>query len=300
MKEIIKLFENIKTDTSLSPEKDFVNSTELTLRKLAQKNKRKKNYYYISVVATTLALFVMAFFWLFILNGNQTINLASTISGQSNQLPLLLSEEPLVYIYHSHNRESFKQELNVDDARQAYDKNINITLVGERLSNSLKSNSVVTVHDTTDFFAIMKEKGISDTNAYLESREVVKNALKDYQELKMVIDVHRDTIPRKESTIEFNGENYARISFTFSSDETNKNNLKLAEAVHNEINQRYPELSRGIIVTESEQRSANYNQDLFDGNLLLSIGGIENTLDEEYRTTDILAEVIQVIIQNQH
>ncbi|MGG4201809.1 stage II sporulation protein P [Peribacillus frigoritolerans] len=39
-----------------------------------------------------------------------------------------------------------------------------------------------------------------------------------------------------------------------------------------------------------------YNHDLFANSLLLQIGGVENTIDEEDRSVELLAEIIDEIL----
>ena len=47
---------------------------------------------------------------------------------------------------------------------------------------------------------------------------------------------------------------------------------------------------------QSNEIKETYNQDIIGESVLLNIGGVENTLEEEYRTVDVLAEVIREII----
>ncbi|WP_141431647.1 stage II sporulation protein P [Bacillus sp. 03113] len=42
-----------------------------------------------------------------------------------------------------------------------------------------------------------------------------------------------------------------------------------------------------------------YNQDLLDNSVMLEIGGVENTLQEEYRTVNVLAEIIKDILKDE-
>ena len=57
------------------------------------------------------------------------------------------------------------------------------------------------------------------------------------------------------------------------------------------IDEKYPGLSKGVITKEGPSSNGVYNQDLHENALLLEIGGYENTLDEMYRTADVIAEV---------
>ncbi|GAJ41448.1 putative stage II sporulation protein [Parageobacillus caldoxylosilyticus NBRC 107762] len=51
-------------------------------------------------------------------------------------------------------------------------------------------------------------------------------------------------------------------------------------------------MSRGIIEKDSHSGNGVYNQDLSPNSVIIEIGGIENTMDELYRTADALGEVL--------
>lgn len=64
-------------------------------------------------------------------------------------------------------------------------------------------------------------------------------------------------------------------------------NVQLAEQFHDMLEEAYPGLSRGVIV-----KNSMYNQSLSDNSLIIEIGGVDNTLEESYRTAEALADVI--------
>lgn len=109
----------------------------------------------------------------------------------------------------------------------------------------------------------------------------------------MVFDIHRDSRKRSDTTIKLNGKDYPRIAIIISrSIKYYEESLKFAECLHNKIEEKYPSLSRGVMVKDNPPKQNTYNQDLIGHSVLLDIGGPENTLDEEYRTADALAEII--------
>lgn len=115
--------------------------------------------------------------------------------------------------------------------------------------------------------------------------------------VKVVFDIHRDSIARKDSTFIANGKEYAKVALIVS--RTSKNydeNVDFAELLHAKIEQKYPGISRGVIVKNGKAQST-YNQDLIGESVLKNIGGIDNTLEEEYRAADILATIIKEIIE---
>ena len=73
-----------------------------------------------------------------------------------------LEEKPVgedrVYIYHTHNTESFYPHL--PDESTDHDGKVNITLIGERLGEGLEKRGIGTIVDTTDVAALRSEKGM--------------------------------------------------------------------------------------------------------------------------------------------
>ncbi|WP_245976790.1 stage II sporulation protein P [Oceanobacillus arenosus] len=55
-----------------------------------------------------------------------------------------------------------------------------------------------------------------------------------------------------------------------------------SEIFHEILKNKYPGVSSGIRMTEGPDRGI-YNQDLFPNTLLIQIGGVDNTLEEEYK-----------------
>jgi stage II sporulation protein P len=131
--------------------------------------------------------------------------------------------------------------------------------------------------------------------SYEVSREVVNKAIENNSSIKMAFDIHRDSNIRKYTTINLKGTNYARIVFVVSSSSENyEENKKLADHLHSKIEEEYPGFSRGVVVKSSSNinEQSTYNQDLFNSSLLLEVGGVENTLEEEYRTVDVFANIV--------
>ena len=96
------------------------------------------------------------------------------------------------------------------------------------------------------------------------------------------------------TTKTINGTDYAKSLFVIGTGHADfGKNLKLAEKLHYMIEKKYEGLSRGVFEKERDNRNNGiYNQDLAENTLLIEIGGVDNTLDELYRTVDVLAEII--------
>lgn len=206
-------------------------------------------------------------------------------------------QKPLVFIYHTHNQESFMPEINVKEPQEAYHNTQNITLIGDKLRQELKERDINNIHDNRDIMGITEKRDLSFAQSYQVSRESLQEAIENNKNIKMVFDIHRDSQKRSATTLKIGEKEYARVSFVISnSNENFERNKKFAELLHKKIEEKYPGLSRGINLQSNESKET-YNQDIIDESVLLNIGGVENTLEEEYRTVDVLAEVIKEVIK---
>jgi stage II sporulation protein P len=200
------------------------------------------------------------------------------------------NNEPLVYIYNSHNRESFLPDLpNVKDADKAYDAKKNIEQAGTAMLEELKKNGVPTLQTLEDYWT----QGSFD-DAYDYSRVTVQKVLKEHKNLKLIFDIHRDSLPRDKTTVKLNGVDHAMVYFIVGggnnphSDQNEATAMKLQEY----LKQMYPGLTRGVWKKGPASYDTRYNQDLNPNMVLIEIGGPGNSLEEEKRTATLLGKVV--------
>jgi stage II sporulation protein P len=289
------LFDLIKETYPLTPSATFVSSTENKLRHAARKLKRKRKIKQFSFASSGLALFVIAMSWLFLFSGKEVITNQFYAFGEGKLTSTVNDQEPLVLIYQTHNQESFSSETNTQEPDKAWHETQNITLVGDRLSKALKERNINSVHDKSDVMESTNQRGLTFVQSYEVSRDVIKEAIKNNSSIKMAFDIHRDSKIRKHTTINLRGKDFAKICFVISSSSENyEENKEFAHHLHSKIEELYPGLSRGVLVKSSSNKKeqSTYNQDLLNNSLLLEVGGVENTLEEEYRTVDVFAEVV--------
>lgn len=202
----------------------------------------------------------------------------------------------IVYIYHTHNRETFHQS----DDEVKYSKINNITRVGQRLGQALEEYGIGVDVDTTDISGKVIQKNLNYAASYDVSREVVKKHLQKEKETKFIFDIHRDAIQRDLTTIKIGEKNYARIAFVIGGENKNyKKNLRLATELHERLNKRYEGISRNIVVKKGKGVNGVYNQDLSENALTIEFGGVGNHLYEFYRTAEVFAEVLADYIQEE-
>lgn len=213
--------------------------------------------------------------------------------NQKEKPTLTTDGRKVVFIYSTHNRESFLPHLpEEEDPGNAYHGEVNITKISERIAKTLEGNGIGTTVDFTDFMSVLNEKGWKYWRSYDASRPVVQEAIAQNEHIQYIFDVHRDSLPRNKTTKKINGKNYAQVLFVVGAENKNyEKNLTLATKLHHLLKDKYPGLSKGVITKEGPNSNGVYNQDLNDNTLLMEIGGYENTLEEMYLTADVIAEI---------
>ncbi|GAB2703772.1 stage II sporulation protein P [Paenibacillus thermoaerophilus] len=218
-------------------------------------------------------------------------------SGQSGTGAAPGAGEKLVFIYHSHNRESYLPELKskgITDPDLAYDAEVNVGLVGKRLQERLEDKGIGTAHSTTDYPSEIK--GFNYAKSYAYSRGTVQEALAMHPKARLILDIHRDSLRRERTTATIGGVDYAQIYFVIGKKNPHwEQNSKLAEQLHAILEKNLPGLSKGVY-GKSTHGNAEYNQSLSPHNLLVEIGGPDNTLEELYRATDALAAAVAELL----
>ncbi|ASS76113.1 hypothetical protein CIG75_14870 [Tumebacillus algifaecis] len=197
------------------------------------------------------------------------------------------SDKPQVYVYHTHNRESFLPDIGKTLADQAYDDKKNIEQAGKWLLAELENGGTPGMQTTTDYWQFPYPE------AYDFSRPTVEKVLQEQKELKLIYDIHRDSGERDVTTRKVNGEDYAAVYWIIGGGNPSyPKNAEVATKLDGYMKKMYPGLSRGVW---SRPYNANfdtrYNQDLNPNMVLIEIGGPFNTLAEVERTSKAIAKV---------
>jgi stage II sporulation protein P len=199
----------------------------------------------------------------------------------------------VVYVYFTHNRESYIPYLKgVKDADSAYHSQFNVTKIGDQLKTSLEDRGIGTFIDKTDIQGILNKKHLTYAKSYQESRPVVQAAMASNHDLNYLIDIHRDSQRKPQTTVNVNGKSYARLAFIIGGKNPNyEKNAKLAKELHDLLQKKYKGLSRGVMIKNAAGSNSIYNQNLSDNALLIEFGGVDNTFEELNRSADALADV---------
>lgn len=211
-------------------------------------------------------------------------------SSGDGALPATTGGRKVVFVYHSHPRESWVPELNVKRANEAEDSKTNITMVGSRLRDKLEELGIGSVHSGADYPTSVQ--GYNWNYSYKYSLQTVKEALAQHQDITFLFDLHRDSAPREITTASIGGQDYARVYFIVGKKNTRwEQNEAFARSIHEKLEENYPGMSRGIW-DKGSGGHAEYNQSVSPNSILVEVGGPFNTLEESYRTADALAKTI--------
>lgn len=193
--------------------------------------------------------------------------------------------EGRVAIYHSHASEAF-----IPSNGEARSENFSQTVVqlGQVIVDVLASNNIPVIHDRKYHDQVYNK-------SYVESRKTALGILASAPDTLLLIDVHRDGVGktaeagREVTTATINSRPAGQIMFVLSSAHENwQKNNRVANDLHNLLEDKYPGLSRGILI----RLNSTYNQDLHPGAILVEIGGHWNTLEEAVYGAELFADVL--------
>jgi len=200
--------------------------------------------------------------------------------------PAPAAGSPVVAIYNTHNAEGY---IPTDGQAKREGENASIAEVAQYLGDLLEKKHGIpavvdrTIHDYPDW-----------NKSYTQSRRTMVKLLREYPGLRLVLDIHRDSLPGNDSqTVSIGGRKAARILFVVGSYQPKSSsgakppNLALAEKLSGFLDEDFPGLSRGVRI-----KPGTYNQDLHPGALLIEIGNTHNSLEEARRAAEALAEAL--------
>ena len=217
---------------------------------------------------------------------------------------------PLVLVVHTHGTECYlhnEKSLPFSSDYQAYyneaetktrtqDVTKNVVAVGEVFCKALENEGIGVIHCTEMFDR-------DDYNsAYSKSGKAIEKYLKEYPSIKLVIDLHRDSlvsadkIKIKTSASDIS-DGCAQVMLVVGSDAGGspnpgwKRNLALGLQIKEVMDKSYPSLARPIFF-----RGARYNQHLPYSSFLLEVGSCGNTLEEAKTAAILSAKCVASVI----
>ena len=190
-----------------------------------------------------------------------------------------------VYLYNTHDLEQYKDFIQ--------NIKINVGNASLLLSNNLKSIGID---------VIVEKQKVSDltnndlSKSFDTSKILIENIIQN-ENIDLFIDLHRDDEKKEVTTLELNGKKYAKVKFLVG--RKNKNymlNYNLTELINRKIKEKYPDLTRGIVLNDNY----TYNQELSEKIIFINIGGYENDIVEVKNTIDLLGPIIKEVLDEEN
>ena len=210
--------------------------------------------------------------------------------------------EPQVLIVHTHTSESYMEE----DLGYYYDsfyprsedKTKTVCAVGDAITNSLKNAGINTIHITT-------VHDTTYTGSYKRSAESINKCLKEHPSIKVILDIHRDSIEGNDGekikpTFVYDGKKAAQIMIMAGYDSDGslnfpdwRYNLRFALRLQQCAEDMYPGMTRPLYFGNFA-----YNMYINTGSLHIEVGTDANTVDEAVYTGELLGNVIAKTLAN--
>ena len=210
---------------------------------------------------------------------------------------------PLVLIIHTHGTEAYSKngaisfpEEERDYARTA-DTDKNVVAVGRALVDELIKNGIPTAHCT------ILHDSVQYKDSYARAEDTIKRYLAEYPTIKLVIDVHRDSIVRSSGEVvrpvtEYNGQAAAQVmcvvGSSWAGDEcpTWEDNLSLALKLRRELNEECDSICRPTYL-----KGNTYNQEIAPYSLLLEVGSQGNSLEEAMLSAKLVGKTLSKLVR---
>lgn len=217
------------------------------------------------------------------------------VSQEKGISPVPNTGKDVAFIYHSHSWEAFLPSLpgkKTADEAVSLNERKNIIAVGKKLKDELMKRGIGASHSTSNVTEELKKKNWNYNYSYALSRETVKEVMAQKSSINYLIDIHRDSQPKKLTTTMINGKPFARLFFIVGKENKNYDrNLALAKELNKKLEEKYPGISRGVFIKTKDDGNGVYNQDLSSQSMLLEFGGVENNNTELDNSIEAFAEI---------
>lgn len=212
-----------------------------------------------------------------------------TITKHINDPTNDVIDNPIVYIYNSHQLENYDSSNY-----EPYNITPNVMMASYLLKEKLNNYNIPTIVEEGNINEFIKINNWDYNYSYIASRYFIEEAKRKYPSIKYFIDLHRDSVIKEYSTAIINDISYAKVLFVVGLDHDNyKGNLDFANNVNNRL---INGISKGIIKKSGPNVNGIYNQDISSNALLIEVGGYQNKIDEVYNTIDVLANTLKEVI----
>lgn len=210
---------------------------------------------------------------------------------------LKFNGEPEILLYHTHTSEAYLDSFTgfyyTDMNTRTQNQDMSVVAVGEAIKEKLEQAGIGVIHDKT-------VNDLRYNGSYSRSWEVLQSNLEMYPSIQITIDIHRDSMTTEagvkyKPTAEIGGRKAAQVMILAGCDSDGswgdfpdwKENLHLALRLQKKATEKYPELMRPMLFSNSK-----YNMNATKGSLLIEVGTEVNTAAEARYSGDLIGEVL--------
>lgn len=180
-----------------------------------------------------------------------------------------------VYIYNTHQQEGYSEGKTVVDG-------------SIELANILQEAGIEVVYESNDFSKYLKENNLDYNYSYYASNHYLNEALVNYGGFDLVIDFHRDSVPRENTYIDIENRKYAKMMFVVGGLSVNKDHIiQISDTIASLIDKQKQGVMKKTMVRESY-----YNQEVYKNMVLIEVGSDTNYYDEISNSTKLLGKAI--------
>ena len=198
----------------------------------------------------------------------------------------------LVYVYNTHQTEEYAPNSFLEQQI-----NPTVMMASYIIEDVFNKNGYKTLVEERKIKDILNQNNWKYYRSYDANRIYLNDSKEKNPTLKYFIDVHRDSLPKEKTTVNINGKSFAKTIFLLGMENPNyQENLDFITKINNKMNEKYPNLSKGIYKKSGSGVNGVYNQDNSKYTMLVEIGGVDNTTDEVLNSTLAFTECFLEVI----
>lgn len=195
-------------------------------------------------------------------------------------IPTNNTEKKSIYIYSTHQKEEYLDGKSVVDGSYY-------------LAELLKDKGYEVIVEDRNLSKELSDRKLSYDQSYLISRGAINDAIVENKGFDLMIDFHRDSIPRNTSYIKDDAKAYAKLMIVLGGLSSHFNQIHLkAKTLYDKTNQIQNGIMKNILVRESY-----YNQDISENMLLIEVGSDQNYYEEVKNSIEVLASAIDEMMR---
>ena len=201
-----------------------------------------------------------------------------------------------IYIYNTHQTEEYAPNTFLEGQVKP-----TVMMASYIMEDVFIKNGYSTLVEERSISEQLKNNNWKYYKSYDASRIYIDDTKKNNPTIEYFIDVHRDSLSKDKTTVEINNKSYAKTIFLIGTENPNyQENLDFVTKINNVLNEKYPNLSKGIYQKGGRGVNGVYNQDNSKHTMLVEIGGPDNTTDEVLNSTlAFCAAFLEVISKNE-